>query len=151
VVEVLTTPRFAQVAAAEAARLLAEASYAYVDVRSVEEFELGHVHGAFNVPWQLSGRMEPNSEFLAVIARTFTAESGLVVGCQMGQRSHVACELLAARGFRVVEHAGGFAGRRDPFGKLVEPGWERAGFAVSYDAEPGRSYEELCADAGVGV
>lgn len=131
------------VTAAEAARLMAEEDYAYVDVRSVTEFELGHVEGAFNLPVQAP-------EFLALAHGIAKRHKGLVVGCHTGVRSRRACEALHSDGVDpVVEHHAGFAGCRDEFGQLLEPGWERAGFAVSYQALPGHSYGELCdADEG---
>jgi len=135
----------AQVTTTEAARLVAEADYVYLDVRSVQEFELGHVQGAFNVPWRLHGANEPNPQFLPVLSSAFARTQRLVVGCQSGQRSALACALLEAHGFEhVVEHRAGFGGLRDAFGKLLEAGWQRAGLPVSFDAQPGRSYRELC-------
>jgi rhodanese-related sulfurtransferase len=134
-----------QVSTAEAARLLRDEGYIYLDVRRVEEFELGHVHGAFNLPWlEALEALEAPGDFLALVGARFGLRQGLVVGCQSGARSRDAGRLLATNGFeRVVDHSAGFGGRRDAFGKLIEPGWERAGQPVSYDAEPGRSYREL--------
>jgi rhodanese-related sulfurtransferase len=40
---------------AREARALMDAGYAYVDVRSEQEFDLGHPSGAVNVPFQLLG------------------------------------------------------------------------------------------------
>jgi arsenate reductase len=134
---------FSSVTATEAARLLAEAGYAYVDVRSVAEFELGHVAGAFNVPLQAP-------EFLELVSAVASAHAGVIVGCQTGVRSKTACTLLTQEGLvHVVEQGSGFAGRRDAFGQLLEPGWQQLGLPVTYDAALGHSYRELCeADAG---
>ena len=63
------------------ARALLEASdHAVVDVRTVEEFEAGHVPGAYNVPLMFKGMlgMTPNPEFLAVMQRRFRTDEKLV-------------------------------------------------------------------------
>lgn len=136
---------FPCVTAREAARLLDEEGYGYLDVRSVVEFELGHVAGAYNVPWA-----HDELGFLALVAKVASAHAGLVVGCQTGVRSQLACDLLRSEGYQhVVEQRAGFGGLRDGFGQLVEPGWQRVGLPVSYEALPGRSYRALCdADGG---
>jgi rhodanese-related sulfurtransferase len=127
--------------------MASDQGYLYLDVRSEQEFELGHPAGAFNLPWQLHGAREPNPRFIALALAVFGRERGLIVSCQVGQRSSAASEALLAAGFtRVVEQHAGYAGRRDAFGKLLEPGWERAGLPTSMHAEPGRSYQELCAE-----
>ena len=53
---------------------------AYVDVRTVQEFQAGHVPGATNIPVMIpdpsSGRMTPNSNFVsAMIIPRFRAYS----------------------------------------------------------------------------
>ena len=56
--------------------------YVYVDVRTVEEFEQGHVPGAYNVPimFRTLMGMQPNAEFLAVMKRLFAKEQKIVFG-----------------------------------------------------------------------
>lgn len=125
---------------------LEDASCTYLDVRTVEEFEAGHVPGAFNVPLLFRGPMgmEPNTAFLEVVARHFQKDTGLVVGCKVGGRSARACELLATEGWTGLANMdGGFSGRYDPVGKLVQEGWAGSGFPTTVDPEPGRTYEEL--------
>lgn len=128
----------------EAARLLRE-GYVYIDVRSPEEFALGHPEGAFNVPWlDPDSPQTPNPRFLPVMGCAFERAQGLVVGCESGVRSVAAAQALSGAGYaRVVEQRAGFGGRRDAFGGCVEPGWERAGLPVSYDPTPGRDYRAL--------
>jgi len=138
----------------EVAALLGAGSHVYLDVRSEQEFELGHVPDAINVPWRISAQGSPNPDFLRhvrhVMAR-FPGPQALVVGCQSGHRSRLAGELLLEQGFAcVVEHAAGIAGLRDEFGQLLEPGWERAGLPLSFTPAPGCSYREICASARVG-
>ena len=127
----------------EAAEAMA-AGAAYVDVRSVEEFELGHPAGAFNVPWQLRGASEPNPHFLHVVSAHFGRQAPLIVGCQSGVRSQRALSALTEAGFQnVAEQSDGFGGRRDTFGRKLAEGWERVGLPIATAAEPGRSYREL--------
>ena len=55
----------------------------YVDVRTVEEFDQGHVPGGCNVPFAFSdpsGGMVPNADFIVVMKRHFTFDSHLVLG-----------------------------------------------------------------------
>ena len=56
--------------------------WVFVDVRTVEEFEQGHVPGAYNVPiaFRTSLGMQPNPEFLAVMKRLFAKEQKIVFG-----------------------------------------------------------------------
>ncbi|MET0388608.1 MAG: rhodanese-like domain-containing protein [Polyangiales bacterium] len=134
---------FPRVTPSEAARLLREQGYAYLDVRGSDELALGHPEGAYNIPWLLPDRSGPNPRFLALVRATFPHTQKLVVGCQTGRRSQAASEVLVADGYDVVDQRAGFAGERDAFGKVIEPGWERAGLPVAYEPKPGRSYREL--------
>ena len=135
-----------RVGAEEARRLIEIEGHAYVDVRTVEEFDAGHPEGAYNVPIALSGPMgmQPNGDFVAVMERTFAKDARIVVGCKMGGRSLRAAEALVAAGFsNVVDQRAGFDGARDPFGRLTEPGWRPAGLPVATKAADGRSWAEL--------
>ena len=46
---------FKRVSPAEAAKLVDEEGYQFIDVRSVPEFDAGHPKGAFNVPLNHAG------------------------------------------------------------------------------------------------
>ena len=123
-----------------------DSDWTYLDVRTVEEFEAGHVPGAYNVPLLFRGPMgmEPNPAFLEVLSRHFPQDQDLVVGCKVGGRSARACELLAAEGWTVLANMdGGYSGRHDAVGRLVEEGWAGCGFPTTVDPEPGRTYSEL--------
>ncbi len=64
-------------------QLLAEdPEYVYVDVRSVQEFEQGHVPGSYNIPilFMTPGGMQPNPDFLAVVKRRFAKGQKIVFG-----------------------------------------------------------------------
>ena len=56
--------------------------YVYVDVRTVEEFEQGHVPGAYNIPilFRTQLGMQPNPEFLGVVKRLFSRKQKIVFG-----------------------------------------------------------------------
>lgn len=132
-----------RVGPAEAHALVRDEGHAYVDVRAVSEFEAGHPEGAYNVPLAFEGGA-PNPRFLAAIERAFGKDRPLVLGCQTGVRSLRAAAVLAREGFsRVVDQRAGWAGARDPFGRVLEPGWQRADLPSSVQAAPGRSWAEL--------
>ena len=62
--------------------LAGEEDYAFVDVRTVDEFQDGHVPGAYNVPIAFRSPlgMEPNPAFVEVIQRHFPKDAKLVFG-----------------------------------------------------------------------
>src|SRR4051794_7767887 len=127
----------------ESQALIDAEGFVYVDVRSTGEYEQGHPAGSYNVPIAQPGPggMAPNPDFLAVIRGTFPADAALVIGCQSGNRSQRACAALTEAGFtRVVEQRAGFGGARDPFGRVVEPGWAAAGFPVAAGPDAARGY-----------
>ena len=123
------------------AKSLLDLGYAYVDVRSVAEFEDLHPTGALNVPLHAPGpRGAPPStaEFLTAMGRIFAKDAKIVVGCATGVRSLRAAELLLGAGFTdVVEQRGGMDGARGPFGNLVDAGWAQAGLPVSSGPDAG--------------
>jgi len=134
---------FPQISPQEAFQLVEAGSHIYLDVRSTSEFDLGHPSGAYNIPWLLNAH-DPNLNFVPEVGGVFAREQPIIVGCQTGRRSKLACAALLEAGFsHVLEQRAGFDGPKDEFGTLIEPGWRRAGLPVSYDAEPGRSYREL--------
>ncbi|MCC7540875.1 MAG: rhodanese-like domain-containing protein [Deltaproteobacteria bacterium] len=126
----------------EARKLLGEEGYAYLDVRTVREFDEGHPEGAYNVPIAEMGR--PNPDFVAVVKATFPVDAKLVIGCKTGMRSLRAAQILLQEGYAdVVDLRPGILGAVDPFGRVSEPGWQTVGAPVSKAALPGRTYAEL--------
>ena len=120
--------------------------YAYVDVRSMPEFQNGHPAGASNVPvfHREPVGMVPNPDFLVVMEAHFPRETKLLIGCQSGQRSLRAAEALVASGFTDVTNVkGGYGGVKDPTGKSVEPGWFEQGLPTDYGEPEDRSYAAL--------
>jgi len=65
------------------ARIDGDSGVIVVDVRTVEEFDQGHVPGAWNIPFAFrdpAGGMVPNADFVGVVKRHFTFDSHLVLG-----------------------------------------------------------------------
>ncbi|XP_039146779.1 thiosulfate sulfurtransferase 18-like [Dioscorea cayenensis subsp. rotundata] len=78
----------------EEAKELLSSGHLYLDVRTIEEFDKGHVDNAINVPYMFStpeGRVK-NSGFVEQVSFEFKKEDHIVVGCQSGVRSLYAAE-----------------------------------------------------------
>ena len=132
----------------EAAALVRDEGYVYIDVRSIPEFDGGHTAGAYNIPLMHAtpSGMRPNGDFMSVVSAVFPKDSKLVVGCRSGNRSLRAAEALLAAGYvNVVDQRAGHGGARDAFGQLEEAGWEGAGLEVAIEPHPERTYESLLA------
>ena len=132
----------------EADALVKDEGYAYLDVRSIPEFDAGHPAGAYNIPLMHAtpSGMRPNGDFFPVVAAAFSKGAKLVVGCKTGGRSLRAAQGLLDAGFEaVVDQRAGFQGTRDPFGQVKEAGWQGAGLDVATEAEPDRTYGALLA------
>lgn len=133
----------------EAHQLQTSEAYAYVDVRSVAEFECGHPAGACNIPLlhldPRTGQMMPNQDFLKVFQANYPREAKLLVGCQVGGRSAQAVQILESVGYpHVANVRGGFRGTWNPVtGRPGDEGWTQAGLPAETEAQPGQSYEEL--------
>ena len=123
------------------------AGYIYVDVRTVPEFEAGHVPGAKNVPVvepDAYGRMQLNPRFIEIVEKNFGKDMKCITGCQKGGRSLKAAELLLAAGFAsVVDMRGGFGGETDEMGRITFPGWAPRGLPTCTNCTPEDRYESL--------
>jgi len=125
-----------RISPAEAFALMRDQGYTYLDVRSPTEFGLGHPEGAKNIPWQMDPTpgTPANPNFVNEVEAAFSRDAKLIVGCHTNRRSLLASAALQAAGFtNVLEQRAGMAGARDPFGGLIEPGWEACGLPVSRD------------------
>ncbi|KAI4976563.1 hypothetical protein ZWY2020_050170 [Hordeum vulgare] len=83
---------------------------AYLDVRTEEEMGKGHVGGSLNVPYFFvtpQGTREKNPRFVEQVALLFTTDQHILIGCQSGKRSELACVDLLAAGFMNVKNVGG--------------------------------------------
>ncbi len=121
--------------------------WTYLDVRTTEEFEAGHVPGAYNIPVVFrdpSIGMAPNPDFVAQVQKHFGSDSKLVVGCAAGGRSARACEMLAASGYgALVNMHGGFSGAYGPAGNCMQKGWAESGLPVETETPAGRGFADL--------
>jgi rhodanese-related sulfurtransferase len=69
-----------------------------VDVRTPQEYDLGHIPGAINVPVdELRSRLNE-----------LPRDRDLAVYCQVGQRGYLATRIFAQAGFKVVNLSGGY-------------------------------------------
>ena len=121
-----------------------EQAGAYLDVRSIPEFEQGHPAGAFNIPLlhldPQTGQMRPNPEFLSVVKANFPPEASMVIGCKMGGRSQQACEVLSSAGYQDVTNVlGGWGGAP----QMGHTGWLQAGLPVETAADAASEYDAL--------
>lgn len=124
-----------------------EEGYVYIDVRTVAEFEAGHVPGAKNIPVldrDSYGRMAPNARFVEIVEKNFGKDVKCVVGCQMGGRSMQAAAQLLNAGFTsVVDMRGGYGGERDVMGQMSYPGWAPRGLPTTTESAPEDKFEHL--------
>jgi rhodanese-related sulfurtransferase len=127
---------------ARQAKALCDAGWVYLDVRTEEEFAAGHPLGARNVPFlkAVGGAMQANPSFVDEVTRALGKTTNIVVGCATGVRSVTAAARLEAAGFGpLVELRPGYAGRRDPFGRVLEKGWVAEGFPIAVGSDQGEA------------
>ncbi|XVF59789.1 hypothetical protein PTKIN_Ptkin07bG0304200 [Pterospermum kingtungense] len=103
-------PEVVTIGVHEAKKLL-HSGYAYIDVRTVEEYRKGHVDAdkILNIPYMFNtpeGRVK-NPEFLKEVSSVFKEDDLLIVGCQSGVRSLSATADLLEIGFKNVSDMGG--------------------------------------------
>ncbi|MEZ4219648.1 MAG: rhodanese-like domain-containing protein [Polyangiaceae bacterium] len=142
-------PEIKGVSPEEAIELMKD-GWIYVDVRSVPEFEAGHVPESLNIPLlnMGPGGMQPNTEFMKVMQGCFKKSDKLLLGCRSGGRSRRAAEMLIAIGYTdLADLVTGWEGTRDHFGRIV-PGWSKKDLPVETGSPPGRGYTDLKARCG---
>jgi NADPH-dependent 2,4-dienoyl-CoA reductase/sulfur reductase-like enzyme/peroxiredoxin family protein/TusA-related sulfurtransferase/rhodanese-related sulfurtransferase len=72
--------------------------YILVDVRSEEEYNIGHVEGAINIP------VDSLRDRMSELDRSKT----IVEYCQVGLRGYIADRILSQNGYRVINVTGGY-------------------------------------------
>lgn len=116
----------------------------YVDVRTQQEFDMGHPEGALNIPFAFMGPMgmQANPSFVAAMKKHFDQDATIVLGCKSGGRSAIAGEMLAAQGFTgdLINVLGGFHGGHGPRGRVM--GWLEEELPTSADAD-GKGWNDL--------
>ncbi|XP_022985695.1 protein HIGH ARSENIC CONTENT 1, mitochondrial [Cucurbita maxima] len=93
----------------QVAKDLLQKGQLYLDVRTVEEYNKGHVENALNVPYMFltpEGRVK-NPDFLAQVTSILKKEDHVVVACNSGGRGHRACIDLRNAGYEHVKNMGG--------------------------------------------
>ena len=123
-----------------------------LDVRTVKEFEDGHPAGAINVPVAVPGLwgLEPNPDFLAVVAAAVPKDAEVIATCRTGQRSMMACQMLAADGWtKLANLRPGWAGHVDGRGRVQEAGWAALNLPSESGPQDGRNFEDLKRAAGL--
>lgn len=84
---------------AVAAREAITADRVFVDVRSLEEYQAGHVEGAIHIPYdQMEERWPELAEY---------QDEDIVVYCRTGTRAGIALEVLQDHGFDEAVNGGG--------------------------------------------
>ena len=73
-----------------------------IDVRSPQEFARGHLENAVNIPLDL---ISQKLDSIGGLRKT----SEILVYCQSGMRSAVACSILSQQGFERVSNGGSMA------------------------------------------
>lgn len=68
-----------------------------IDVRTPQEFELGHIEDSINIEWQ-------NIELIEKISQK---DEKIYLYCRSGNRSQKATEILLALGYKDVKNLGG--------------------------------------------
>ncbi|WP_231689614.1 rhodanese-like domain-containing protein [Bacillus sp. FJAT-27245] len=81
----------------EAMELVKKSEVKVLDVRTPEEYKGGHIPGSELIPLQVLGGMAENLD----------KDEDYLIVCRSGNRSRQASELLASKGFRVLNMEGG--------------------------------------------
>lgn len=96
-------PGFRSVSVDEFQHLIADSSVIRLDVRTAKEFDEGHIPNAVNIDV-----LQP--DFLQKSLSSLPCKRTIAVNCRSGKRSKKAAELLAKKGYKVVELDTGFNG-----------------------------------------
>ncbi|KAG9151426.1 hypothetical protein Leryth_020992 [Lithospermum erythrorhizon] len=91
------------------AKELLGSGHRYLDVRTKEEYDKGHVENALNIPYMFinqQGRVK-NPEFMTQISLVCQKDDHLVVACNSGGRGLKACVDLLNVGFNNVKNMKG--------------------------------------------
>lgn len=87
----------------EFAEFIMQTDVQILDVRTLEEFEAGHIHGAMMIDY----RTDPDG-FLEKAEALLLKDKPVALYCRSGKRSHAAAEVMLKKGFKqIVELDGG--------------------------------------------
>ena len=89
------------VSATDFAQIIQSDSVILIDVRTVDEFGSGHIEGARNIDVL-------KDDFEKTVSSTLPKDKTIAVYCRSGKRSMKAANILANKGYRVVNLRGGW-------------------------------------------
>lgn len=92
----VTAPEFANIIADTTTVIL-------VDVRTAEEYGLGHIENALNIDVK-------QDDFEETAIKTLPKNKTVAVYCRSGRRSKKAAEILSKNGYKVIELDSGYTG-----------------------------------------
>lgn len=93
-------------------KAIADNNIVRLDVRSAEEYATGHIEGAINIDVR-------KPDFEAQSLQTLPKEKTIALYCRTGNRSKMAADILAKKGYQLIELDNGIMG------------WSRAGQPVT--------------------
>ena len=92
------------VTAPEVANIIADTTTVIlVDVRTAEEYGLGHIENALNIDVK-------QDDFEETAIKTLPKNKTVAVYCRSGRRSKKAAEILSKNGYKVIELDSGYTG-----------------------------------------
>ena len=91
-----TTKAYCSLTTKEFADSISVLNATVVDVRTVKEYETGHLEGAINVVWD-------NNFKTSLQNAKLSKEQPLAVYCRSGRRSKAAANVLVQEGYKVIE------------------------------------------------
>lgn len=89
------------VSAEEFARIIKSDSVILVDVRTADEYNAGHIDGAWNIDVL-------KDDFNNIATTSLPKDKEIAVYCRSGKRSMKAANILAKDGFKVINLKGGW-------------------------------------------
>ena len=97
----ITQPPRVEVLEKQQYQALVEKGYVVIDVRTLEEFEEGHIKGAKNI--------NVKSEAFVTEIEKFSKSDTILVYCRSGRRSLYAAQVMVSFGFqKIYDLEGGF-------------------------------------------
>ena len=88
------------------ARLIADSTVIILDVRTPAEFAESHIQGAINIDYY-------QSDFQQQFVAQMPTDRTIAIYCRSGRRSALAAAMLAPKGYRLVNLAGGIIAWRE--------------------------------------
>lgn len=88
------------VSAPEFQKEILAGSVQLLDVRTPDEYAVGHIDGAININVQ-------SDDFSEIAAKSLSKDSTILVYCRSGRRSMAAAEILAKLGYKMLNLKGG--------------------------------------------